>query len=102
MGELGKANIVGVAHLPGYPRPMAKVVHLSPDQVPRNAKAWVRVRRSGEGSYEVEVCKDSSSEVVLAYDIRPATFSIAVGRAKQHADAIGVKTVYVIGVAAND
>jgi hypothetical protein len=81
---------------------MAKVVHLSPDRVPPDAVAWVRIRRSGDGSYQVEVCRDSSSDVVLSYDISPATFSSAVWRAKQHADALGVETVYVIVVGAND
>ena len=76
---------------------MAKVVHLPTERGLPDTAAWVRIRRSDNGRYQVQVCKDSRAKLVLTYDIDLDTFAAAIWRAKQHADAIEVRTVYAIG-----
>jgi len=83
------AKGVGTDRPLSYRRQMAKVVHLPASRAPPDAGAWVRVRRSSEGGYQVEVCKDAPSGVVLTYDIDPSTFASAVWRARQHAERLG-------------
>ena len=45
----------------------------------------------------MQVCNGSTAKAVLTYDIDLDTFAAAIWRAKQHADAIDVATVYAIG-----
>ena len=79
---------------------MARIVHLRTERGLPDAVAWVRIRRSDNGRYQVQVCKGSPAQV-LTYDIDLDTFATAIWRAKQHADAIEVGTVYAIGCDAN-
>jgi hypothetical protein len=78
-------------------RAMAKVVHLPTERGLPDTVSWVRIRRSDGGKYQVQVCKGASAKAVLTYDIDLDTFAAAIWRAKQHADAIQVPTVYAIG-----
>jgi hypothetical protein len=75
---------------------MAKVVHLPTERGLPDTVAWVRIRRTDDGRYQVQVCTGSPAQV-LTYDMDIDAFASALWRAKQHADAIEVATVYAIG-----
>jgi hypothetical protein len=77
---------------------MAEVIHLRTDQELPDTDAWVRIHRSGQDKFQVEVYEDQANKMTFKYVSDGLdSFATALWGAKQHADAIEVATVFAIG-----
>ena len=77
-------------------RGVTEVIHLPVGADPPETDTWVRIERGDGGKFVVETFEFRHRPVVR-FEPPAETFEAAVARAKEHAQRLGVATIYAFG-----